>query len=561
MRAVPSLAALAGLFAALSGCASTPKAPLVSEVERDSRAIAAFLAGRLAEGAQDPAAAAAQYRTAASYAPQVSALREQALLAALSAGDSIAAVEIAREGSGAGSSHWTRLTLAADALANHRPREARNQLADFAGDPAERIAATLIQAWSHAAQGRHELALATLDGSDFRLRAAGLDGLARDQQGLLLAHAERWAAAREAFDGAEPPLIRLAGVDVRRAAVAAELGQTKEAAAILSVRLQQSYDPRSEAALAQLQAGRAKFPRFDAQEGAALGIVSFAAALAGRQPADRYLPFLSLALLLAPDAEDLRLLQIEAQRALGRAEAARVNLQTIRPKSPFAGMADIQRAWLLHEAGAGAEAVQLARQAAGSGKRYAVLALADLLRVNERWAEAEAEYQRLFEGAEPADWRLYFLRGAARERLGRWPEAEADLRQALTLEPDQPDVLNYLGYGWVERGERLDEALAMLERAARLEPKAGHIIDSLGWAHFRLGDTDAALEHLERAAELSPDDPTVNDHLGDLYSSLGRVREARYQWERALFFVKEEALRARLRAKLDGSAPTEEPKP
>jgi Flp pilus assembly protein TadD len=180
-----------------------------------------------------------------------------------------------------------------------------------------------------------------------------------------------------------------------------------------------------------------------------------------------------------------------------------------------------------------------------------------MYRSMELFAEAEPIYTVLM-AVQPQDWRLYFSRGIARERLQRWPEAEADLQRALELAPEQPDVMNYLGYTWIDRGERLQEGLAMVQRAVELRPHSGAIIDSLGWAYFRLGDYTQALEHLERAVELEPADPTLNDHLGDVYWRLDRRIEARFQWQRALTLDPDnpEAIQAKLANGLPPAPPT-----
>jgi len=39
---------------------------------------------------------------------------------------------------------------------------------------------------------------------------------------------------------------------------------------------------------------------------------------------------------------------------------------------------------------------------------------------------------------------------------------------------------------------------------------------------------------LELALELEPANAIINDHLGDAYFKTGRVREAGYQWQKAL---------------------------
>ena len=171
--------------------------------------------------------------------------------------------------------------------------------------------------------------------------------------------------------------------------------------------------------------------------------------------------------------------------------------------------------------------------------------MGDLLRGEDRFAEAEAAYTRALQRLPAIDrrhWRLLYARGIAYERTKRWPQAEADLLKALELEPEQPFVLNYLGYSWVDQGLNLDRAKAMLHRAVELRPEDGFIVDSLGWAYFRLGEHDKAVTYLERAVELEPGDPVINDHLGDGYWRVGRTREARFQWQRALTFEPEPEL-------------------
>ena len=54
---------------------------------------------------------------------------------------------------------------------------------------------------------------------------------------------------------------------------------------------------------------------------------------------------------------------------------------------------------------------------------------------------------------------------------------------------------------------------------------------------------------LEAAVEAV--DPVINDHLGDAYWAVGRLREADFQWRRALSFGPEEAEADRIRRKLE----------
>ncbi|HJP21516.1 MAG TPA: tetratricopeptide repeat protein, partial [Alphaproteobacteria bacterium] len=167
----------------------------------------------------------------------------------------------------------------------------------------------------------------------------------------------------------------------------------------------------------------------------------------------------------------------------------------------------------------------------------ALVALGDILRGHERYAESAGVYDQAIARVgkpETKHWTLFYARGISRERTQRWPEAERDFLTSLELKPDQALVLNYLGYSWIDRGEHLDKARKLIERAVELRPRDGYIIDSLGWVLYRLGEFEGAVKQLERAVSLRPQDPIINDHLGDAYWRAGRRLEAVFQWRHAL---------------------------
>jgi Flp pilus assembly protein TadD len=235
-------------------------------------------------------------------------------------------------------------------------------------------------------------------------------------------------------------------------------------------------------------------------------------------------------------------------------------LEQVPAGSPVAWAAGLAQAQALQDLERVDEAVaQLEAMADQAPDRSdSLVTLGDLLRQEERFAEAEAAYSRAIARLPQVDrrhWRLFYARGIAYERTKRWPQAEADLLKALELEPEQPFVLNYLGYSWVDQGLNLDRAQGMLHRAVELRPEDGFIVDSLGWAYFRLGENDKAVTYLERAVELEPGDPVINDHLGDAYWRAGRTREARFQWQRALTFKPEPDAVATIQQKLAEGLP------
>jgi len=540
----------------LAGCAGTGAPARYSDVAEKS-ALSAFLTAQVEAVDQEPGAAVPTFAAALAKAPDSEELARIALANALTAGDFEAAQAVAAAAA-LPEEPLARLTRAAGAFAKGRPAAALAQAQGVQGDAVQRVMADLLEAWSFAALGRGQDALRVLEALEASVRPSGLSALALDQQGLVLQRQGDFAAAEEAFAVGDPPLIRTSAVDLARAAGLVRLGRREAAAALLQARLDRGYDPAIERALRRLREGKS-LPR-QAEPGPALaaGVSAFAAALGGDDPAQSYVPYLTLALGAAPgQVDDLRLTISDVQRRLGRPRSAAAALAPIRAGSIFWRPAALRRASLLLEAERVEEGLALGREVAADGTEFSLTGYAELLRQAMRWAEAEAVFDRLFTLRQPAGWRLHFLRGVVRERQGKWPEAEADLQQAVALAPEQADVLNYLGYGWADRGLRLEEAIALLERAVRIQPRAAHIQDSLGWAYYKAGRRTEARHHLERAVVLAPQDPAAAEHLGDLYRDLNRLPEARRFWRAAVEHAESEQDRVRVQQKLSLSEPAE----
>ena len=263
-----------------------------------------------------------------------------------------------------------------------------------------------------------------------------------------------------------------------------------------------------------------------------------------------------LALRLEPKFVVARILLGEILEDQSRGALAIAAYRQIDPASPFTWTARLRIAEQLDELGRTDEAAaELEALAEDWQDHYEPLyRLGNLLRGQERFAEAAAAYDRAFERlgeAQQRHWTLYYLRGIALERSDQWERAEADFLKALELEPEQPYVMNYLAYSWVEQKQHLDEAKDMLARAVELRPTDGFIVDSLGWVYYRLDDFELAVTHLEKAVELRPQDPVINDHLGDAYWKVGRYQEARFQWRRALSLEPEADLIPVIEAKIE----------
>ncbi|GAN00240.1 TPR domain protein [alpha proteobacterium U9-1i] len=531
-------------LAALACLAACQTAPTRAET-RASDSYANFLVGHVANRRDDHQAASDRYFSALSRDPADVTLVEGALAAALATGDRERAREIARRARGEGVSASAHLLRAADALTRSELQRAASEIDGVEGSAASELAAGMMLAWVRTGEGRVDDVLIDL-APLASVRPYG--GLFAYQQAMALDFSGRQDEALAAYDLGDRSQLWLPSAVARHADLLARMGRRQDAANILRATENRIANPALARAFTRLEGGApiAEAPLTPA-EGASLGLEGLAGIFIQENDTTNGLITLSLSLALDPGADTARLAFADAQSKLGHVEAARRVLAEVSPSSVYATNARVLDAWVLFRNGRREEALaRVGEETSPRGRR----AMADMYRNLERWGEAESMYTALI--AENArDWRLYFARGAARDRLSRWPEAEADLRRALEVSPGQPEVANYLGYTLIERGERMQEALSLIESAVAQRPNTGVIVDSLGWAHFRLGDFEQAVAHLERAVELEPANAIIVDHLGDAYWRAGRRIEARFQWQRALTLEATDADRATISAKLE----------
>lgn len=295
-------------------------------------------------------------------------------------------------------------------------------------------------------------------------------------------------------------------------------------------------------------------PTYTAAEGTALAFYVATAPQANQNYGDVAAVYFAMAVYLDPNLDSAKALWADTLDQAGRRQDAIAILKSIPESSVHHTSAQGQLAWALRREDRNDEALEVARQTlARTDNRNIRVQLADLLQSLDRDGEAEETFSEVIladEAKGEYDWRIYFARGGARERLGEWPRAENDLQTAMSLNPNDPTIMNYLGYSWIDRGINLDEGLSLIEGALRLDPNNGAITDSLGWAHYKLGNYERAVFYLERATELEPDISEILDHLGDAYWQVGRFKEAGYQWQRALKYATAEEEITLLESKL-----------
>ena len=520
-----------------------------------------YLAGRFALDQGDLRTAADSFERALAADPDNIELRRQIFLLNLASGDMDGAMRGAEELAAIDpDADEVDLVFALREAERGEYAKAQESLARISSRGVAGLAAPLLGAWMQFGDGQVDKGLRELRAGS---SDDGLDLLRRYHESMMLAlsghDGEALQVMSRVVNGDEPAPLRFVQAT---AALKARLGDTAGAIELLRQQAALVGDDGTVAELlAAAQAGHLpELPVTGASAGMADALIGVAEALSQQRAGPQGLLYARLAAYLQPDRGDVWLLIGRIEQSQGNAEEATRAYDKVPAGSPFAWEAKLARADALATAERTDEAVALLRQMADERPQRtdALRELGDQFRRKERFPEAEKAYgdaiARLPQ-VEPDDWRLFYARGIALERMGRWPDAEASLTRALELAPDQPLVLNYLGYSWVDQGQNLDRAKAMLHRAVELRPQDGFIVDSLGWAYFRIGEFDNAVTQLERAVELEPGDPVINDHLGDAYWRVGRLREARFQWQRALTLKPEADVIAQIEGKLARGLP------
>ncbi|WP_425996162.1 tetratricopeptide repeat protein [Caulobacter sp. DWR1-3-2b1] len=542
----------------LSACASTQDVALRGPVSNNyslfdvRSSYGQFLAGQAALRDGRTREAADYFGVASVLGDDPGVIGERTFTALLLSGEVTRAAQIAPRGADTGEAvkRLASLTRVVELLATGKGKEAQALLnAEPIAFP-HRQAAALLGPWVAAAAGDAEGATVQPSLQNDRLvQYFGQLGQAR-----LFERARRYDEAETDYK-ALTSLPNAAGLFILD--YGAFLERRKRHADAVTLYDQALTADPSDAGLQRARtralAKSAAPPMPTIKQGAAQNLVACAATFAGERQSQFALAYLRLALRLDPEREEAWLLVGDL---LNQAEDHRGAIDAfghILASSPQYATAQSKLAWTYQQSGDKPRALEIARQSmlAAPGDRDAQIALADLLRANERWDESVKVLDPLIaREADRPDWRVLYLRGIALERAGRWTEAERDLGAALKINPDEPELLNFLGYSWIDRNERLPEALSMVQKAVDARPQSGAMLDSLGWAYYRLGNYKTAVEKLEQAAEMEPGDPDVNGHLGDAYWRAGRQIEAQFQWRRVLSLEPDAKQKAEAEAKL-----------
>lgn len=548
--------------AAASAAKITPPANEPVIIGRVGSFPGAYLAGRIAEIDNNLPVAIAYYRQALVYDPSNQSMKRDLLLSYLTDGQLDEALPFAKALKNEPEvERFSRVILAIKAFNDKHYRTARTNLKLTQQSEMDRLATSLMSAWTHQGEGRPKDALASIEKLDgpvwYDLFKTYTAALIADSAGMK-AQAEKFyakAAADKEGGSAAPDtyeriIFSYADFKQRQGEKEAAIKLVEDAEQILSGRVI-LREVRQ-----KLISGEKLDPQIRTpQQGAAEILYALGTAI-NRGGAEAFATIylqMSAELRNNHDATLFQLGDIAAK--LRQPEKAIGYYSRVDAKSPYKRDAEMQLSLNLAETGKVDEAIEHLKNNLRSNDKdnRSYLALGGVYAQKDDFASAAQIYdQAVAEIKTPArqDWPVFYQRGIAYERLKQWDKAEPNFRKALELFPNQPQVMNYLGYSWVDRGENLEEALRMIRSAVEMRPQDGYIVDSLGWAYYKLERYNDAVIELEKAVKLRPEDPTINDHLGDAYWQVGRGLEATFQWNHAIAGKPEPAELTKIEQKL-----------
>jgi tetratricopeptide (TPR) repeat protein len=430
-----------------------------------------------------------------------------------------------------------RLVLGLKEFRARRFAEARNHFDEAAYTPLGTLTSTLLDAWAFAGEGSLNAALKALDKLD------GQDGFT-NYKALHTALIADYLGSSVRADAAYKKAYQLAPTSMRIVQAYGNWlersGHKDDAEKAYRAYLADGQrDVLVQQALDKLKSG-AKPSAFVAtpQAGASETLFSIASALTGDQNAEAALTYSELALSLAGDKPVILTTLGGIQSDLKFYDESNATFDQVPKDSPLRAYADTQMAINMHRMDKKDDAIKLLQDvtAKNANDFDATVTLAAIYRASDKFDLSVETYTKaiglLGEDAKN-NWRIFYDRGIAFDKLKQFDKSELDFRRALEISKGDASVLNYLGYSMIDRGEKLDEALAMVKKAVELKPNDGYIVDSLGWAYYKLRDYEQAVTYCERAVDLNAGDPTIADHLGDVYWMAGRKLEARFQWQHA----------------------------
>lgn len=508
-----------------------------------------YLAGRFAQRQQDWQSAQGYMNHVMWFDRDNPQLQQRTFLLSLGSGKYTSARKLAKNILAADdNTELALIYLICDAMAAENYAEAAALLEQLPDDGFGQYTKPLLAAWSEVGLGNTDVAL------DILLRHADTDDPTYNIHAALIAEMSKDTSKAEAHYRAAME----GGLTLHGAIIAANFFERTGGGALARSIYQglgavYPIDPFVRGVSTKQTPVLPNITR--AADGAGIALLDLATLLYERRAYDSAQIYSNLVLLLTPGSAYATLMLGDIASMYERHDEGIAAYNAVEKGSIYYWLSRLRVAEVMEASDRMDEATVLLNglSEAKETRVHALIALGDLYRRHERFAEALTSYDHALEAIgdiREEHWPIVYARGMSLERLNDWKRAEKDLLLALEFQPDNPMILNYIGYSWAEKGVNLNKALEYIRRAVAQRPDDGYILDSYGWVLYRTGNYAEAVKWMERAVAVIPDDSTLLDHLGDAYWQNGRYNEARFKWERAHDVSQDQNFKTSVRRKI-----------
>ncbi len=177
-------------------------------------------------------------------------------------------------------------------------------------------------------------------------------------------------------------------------------------------------------------------------------------------------------------------------------------------------------------------AEQLTATLKGNFEKFEIgFVMGELLRQQERWAEAAAVYTQVLNEA-PDFPEVHTKLSLLFYRLGDGETALREAKAALAQTPNNPEAHKNAGLA-LEVLRRFDAAVAQYKEALRVKPDYAAVHYDMGLLFYRQGDMDASVAEYKEALILKPSDVDTHYNLGVTFAGKGDLDAAIREYREA----------------------------
>jgi len=213
---------------------------------------------------------------------------------------------------------------------------------------------------------------------------------------------------------------------------------------------------------------------------------------------------------LAPQAEEVRLAQINFQIGSGNMDAAVALARYFQSSNPGTA-ADLMLAQSLELAKRYDQAAAVLNKSLSERPDSLILMQLVHLAVISNDRRHAADLMSKWLARKPNDTAVRMKYATILLQQDEVAKATSQYQFIAKQDPNNIDALNNLS--WLIQDSDPKRAQSLLTRALQLSPNSSHVTDTLGWLKVRQKDLAGGLVLLNHAHSLEPDNPTITYHL------------------------------------------------